>query len=624
MAIVNTLNFIGREKQINKLTEFVKGPRTVHMSLYGMPHVGKSSLLTAWINRMAQNNYECGEYSLMLIDEDASGYNNISGRAYYSMMYDATSKIMDILTEETEIEDESLQNELDILVDEFYDYDEIEGDQSAITNLLKKYMEYVAKLGKRTVLIIDEFAKISDVESRWSEEEYMLFSKLLLDDGLDWKCIVTSRSHISYILEQYVRRISPFDTLLLSPFDDNEMEEYFAALYRESGNNYLDDSRKSELQEILYACNRHPFLLSIMAREIIKTPERTPRQIYRMKRDTDFVIEFEDVCNFLLREEADKHKSFTHIVKCYFNNPKDYQDIMDNYVELGYVEKYPYISKFAYTMDVVNFIYPYEDEPEYYYGTISPAFISYLFLNYLVVIKDTRDILTGFIYAIRDITKHEMTKIFGDDWNKQLLLRLQGGSKSNYRNAQYAVQKNLNGILVWENCNYSGLNSNNTNVVNRKAQIDTFSTSNELINITSTSIRFVTDEMNLGINTVMPVLDPINLNDIGKIITHSKYYNDYFKKYFGVLGGMSNHAACAFILDCLGNVGVIGKARNELSHYSRYGINEQQLENSRNYCMYLLESIYTQIDRGNSHPEISIQDFIANKIQHKLELNARF
>lgn len=260
-----------------------------------------------------------------------------------------------------------------------------------LEELLINAIKTTNKYKIRVVIVLDEYERAGQC---WEETDYQSFMMILLNKSYDLVCIVASRPHISYIISEHELKLIPFVPVLIHPFNDSDMEEYYKKLFSVLS---VDISTMSNqyYQEIAFSCGRNPFLLTVMAALLIDNREEKPVSVFSKNRE-QFEIHFRDVIDFMLYEEAREQRSFSHIVKCYFGRSSDYSDLISQYIELGYIDINP-----------ANSIYSYQDEryvtiyngEKHYYSTVSTAFINYLFANELDNITDTRDLLTGLVVS---------------------------------------------------------------------------------------------------------------------------------------------------------------------------------------------------------------------------------
>lgn len=650
--------FIGRDDYLKKLNDFIDGkfiPKVEDwqsannrperlISIYGMPHVGKTSLLMQWQKLLLNENRQtftpngtkllilstaAGAKASMRDEESGGEADNKSHRegtdTYYFMLRKLINGMSGYIWREQRkgnipSEDAYLCEVRDLL-DEQRNIVEGDVDIVSATERFKQGVECLNEFGIRVLVIVDEFERAGQ---SWYEYEYSTFIQLLMNDSLDLYCVVASRPHISYVVENYIHKVCPFYPMLLNPYSDTDMDIYFSALV---DNNYIDLTKAENaerLQGVLYACGRNPYLLNRMAIMMLRNSGQMPKDIYRFKRES-FYNHYQDVMNFMLYEEAHSERSFTHIVKCYLGNSVDNIDIIENFAELGYVELCPSDSKYVYVDErYVHTVVRAAVSKKYYYTTVCPGFVTYLYRNCLEHVEDVRDILTGFVHTIRDVIRIEMEKKFANDvetdgdWNKALLLRYRTGSAPNQKNnhregRQYAIQlPNGSWDMIYRSCmNPGAYHDSNKHlysaaesgfITDRRNWVQQHD--NDYIQVGPSGLKYAVTEINKGINDVMPVLDPIGLIDVHGVIKH--YYNE-FANYFGVLGDKSLNSSKEPSerpsVKLREHLEEIQDARNEISHFSRYGITEEEKALCKKRCIYLLKSMYSYLEDGEVMPE---------------------
>lgn len=564
-------DFIGRDNYLSFLNDNLDKKNPKHLSIYGQPHIGKTSIIQEWIRNIKDNGYLSPMGKRVIVLEQTVLTNN-DGDDKYGYRYILRCLIRDVLRQimffirnkYPEVENEDIQN---IYQELTIKSKEKELSVNELEELLINAIKTTNKYKIRVVIVLDEYERAGQC---WEETDYQSFMMILLNKSYDLVCIVASRPHISYIISEHELKLIPFVPVLIHPFNDSDMEEYYKKLFSVLS---VDISTMSNqyYQEIAFSCGRNPFLLTVMAALLIDNREEKPVSVFSKNRE-QFEIHFRDVIDFMLYEEAREQRSFSHIVKCYFGRSSDYSDLISQYIELGYIDINP-----------ANSIYSYQDEryvtiyngEKHYYSTVSTAFINYLFANELDNITDTRDLLTGLVYAIRDITRDELAELFGEeDWNDELLVRLESRSRDNKTGRfVYSFAEKTNGIWTQKNISKE-----------RKEWVRNHK--DEMIIVSSASIRFAIMECNEKNNLVMPVLDVINLIDNCNIINS---YPNLFSKYFDAIGDLSQQKNA---LELNKRITVIKEARDIISHFSRYGMSESELIKCRKECIDLLKNIY--------------------------------
>lgn len=618
--------FIGRKRQLQEVLELINRDNPYHISIFGLPHIGKSSFLKRLYNELSQKD------DILPIRVPAFSDGDFKGN------------IIDII------------DALAFVIDYEVEVTEFSSAEEIIAELEKVLRE--ASANKRVLLLLDEFERISgyshsggDDTNCWSQEEYELFLRLLMDKTIDFVVCTASRPKMSNILSRFKPIINPFVSVLLPSFDDTEMKEFFDIFDREgallNGMNLRDNA--SAFGEILRICGRSPYLLTLMGNEIFENAKKTNgarksvRPLYENIKE-QVIAHFDDTIITIVREERKKLRSFSHIVKCYFGQFEDYQDIKERCVALGYLDLC--LKNSPYTFN--ERIYEFDDKDDRFsvcdengrilelqeksqvglvYTTVSPLFVDYLFsvdtpigITYPVVplnlICDTRDLLTGLIHTMRDITKKEFSlptpKGLGDNWNDELAclyysqLNIRGANVTEaFINRDMTQTRPERRYSCWTKkggiCNMETpeMPTNNQSANNYYISLQRNITNNwsnymatRTIKISLEGLKFVTNEFLENRNTVMPALDPINMNDQASIFC--KYWsadanrtvakNVSFSKYFGGLPG--GEAELRRIM------GQLRDLRNKISHYVRHGYDEALLQQEKEDCRRLIRSMY--------------------------------
>ena len=323
-------SFIGRKHQLDKLINMVISSKCHHISIYGLPHIGKSSFLSKINEELSQKEgYLCTSV-ITLVEGDFC--NNII-------------RILDELT--------AIDTSLEYLCDEIRD----DSGPKELIDIMYQALNKLSQTHLRTVLFLDEFERILGSNDEqlagnvniqgWTQEEYELFLNLLLDQNLNFVCITGSRPPMSNILYRYRPVINPFVSMVLTGFNDMEMDEYFDVLkqgdIRLEGELIGLEKDKIQQQELLRLCGHNPYLLTVMGNELFENNSRidgsvkkTVKGLFDGCRDT-FQRYFNDIINFMVSEEHKKMRSFSHIVKCYFGQFDDYQDIKERCIAKVYL-----------------------------------------------------------------------------------------------------------------------------------------------------------------------------------------------------------------------------------------------------------------------------------------------
>lgn len=624
--------FIGRQRYLEQIIAMLEQPHPHHISIYGLPHVGKSSFVRKLQEIISRKpGYLCID-TLPLVDGDFC--NNMVS-------------IIDALAD--------VEPELEYLSDSIKD----DSSPEELVDILRRALLQIGQSGRRTILLLDEFERIlgstdeqtselMTVLTGWTQSEYELFLELLTDRKLNFVCITSSRPQMENILYRYRPAMNPFIPLLLNGFDDAEMKEYFDILKESNiclnGIPIGQEPDQRQQQELLRLCGRSPYLLTVMGNELFKnnhlpasSARKTVKGLFSKCRGA-FQAHFNDIIYFMVAEEQKKMRSFSHIVKCYFGQFEDYQDIKEQCITKGYLtlaaknSPYTYCGKTFDFEDRDNLFQVYQEDGTQMtaankrqsglvYITVSPLFTDYLFSVRLPIgrkkiipldlIDDARDLLTGLIHAMRDITRKEMRLICphhnipADRWDDFLIMHYYATSG----NAMQIIHINQNAQSNMQR--YARWQENGGNVICLDL-IPTYDGSPDqsnwhsicttrTIRISSTSLKFVLNQIRES-NNEMASLDPINLIDQMEIFEHFWQYDSQplFSNYFSILpnGQSQLHSMMSHLKEY----------RNKVSHFSRNGYGPHELQYSRIYCRQLLKGIYYYIYCGEKCPAGSISD----------------
>lgn len=592
--------FIGRKSYLEKITSYASKKRCEHLSVYGLPHVGKTSLLKEW-KRIVENEYEgvVGKKNTFIVFETVTLESESGEYGFADFITSLLKNIAAELIIDSMEDDEKLSRafELNDEIDELayetnYDDTDDEDDiylsskESVLLNKLKEVVYNINNDEKHTrvVLLLDEYERSGQ---RWNKCQYNSFMKFLLDDSLDVFCVTASRPHISYVCKKYDVKLSPFVPLLLEGFSDDDMDEYIRRVNCTREENGLDLSvasiDKDEIKkQLVYYCGRNPYLLcNLIVKEngkgksFLNTEDKMPEELYNEHFDL-FATFFHEVAEFMLYEEERMLNSFSHIIKCYFGTSEDYKDIINDYIEYGYIEKISQNSRYAYIDERHTHTYVFYAKDDYkkeqgekiYYYTLSQAFLDYLYVNYVDEIEDVGDLLTGLVLSIRDITKYELKKIYGSKWNEEILKRL--FSPIDEETSGYSFLRKG----TWGKASYEELPEN------YKIFIDGHK--DELISVSPSSHKFAYVEMTENKKSDMPVLDAISIVD--NILILEKYRN-VTAPYFSIKDDESFDEVIKLF-------GKVRDARNKISHFSRDGLKPQKKEEVILICRKMIRGIY--------------------------------
>lgn len=620
--------FIGRSRQLEEVVNNITSEKPQHISIYGLPHIGKTSFLIK-LNKVLAEKENCLPVRVPAFAE--GDFNN-------NLIY-----MLDAMADNAP--------QLDSILDSL----EAE-DNSTLLAALKECISVLTAQNIRTVLLLDEFERILGTEpddpdtvlSGWNQEEYKLFLELLMDSSLNLVCVTASRPKMSNILYRYRPSINPFVSMLLGGFDDYEMSQYFDVLdkggARLNGLSIKDAANSAHYDDLLRICGRNPYLLTIMGNELFentaKEDDKAACSVQTLFNGCSAVFTdyFNSIIQFMATEEQKKMRSFSHVVKCYFGLFEDYQDIKERCIALGYLDLATKKSPYTYKEK----IFPFTDTDDKFriydqsgqaltaaekqraglvYTTVSPLFTDYLFsvrkpigkrkIIPLDLIEDQRDLLTGLIHTMRDITAKEFSKAYGSGWNDQLVrnyfsVKHIGSSDEEgliyidtaqlQRNKRYTAWKKY-GSDVTRTVPKPPRQPNSPSSREYAAYQEYLNDKQNILNlwptlvpglpilISSPSLGFVCEEM-IENSSAMASIDPINLVDQAQIF--ASFWNatsgPSFWKYFSILP--NGYPQLEKMLSTLKD------ARNRISHFSRSEVSPQRAERDKIYCRQLLKGMY--------------------------------
>lgn len=597
--------FIGRKSLLAELRGALFSPADRrHISIYGMPRVGKT-----WLLREARRNVP--DKILPIFGVATSLREILLGNCLHPTTWHGHGSALEEAAAPFVRDARKPENWYDTM---------------ALLALFRGLLRITTEMGYRVVLFVDEFDLMieeSGEEPGWSEAEYTGFVGLLMARELNVTCATASRRTVESLIshKKYRWRLNPFESRLLTGFDTEDMEECFQRLERAAG-----PISPGDLDKLMYRCGRNPHLLNrLMLSPYVRAvrdegKKVTLEDIYaREETKAGFENHFSDVISFMLYEEELRIHNFSHIVKCYFDPSPDYWDVQKRSIEMGYLELLNPKSRFTWHGRRSKFIYrdidlQYENatfadklapgEHQYVYITLSPYFIDRFYTaplppgpsgedggTVLEQIKDAKDLLASFIYTLRDITddelrqascadcknksvcpqceRGEMAGVFGAEWNEKLL-----------RNCVKTKGKDTGGSVTF--FKFDGGFSPNGHF---KAK--PMGDGDERCIFFSSPCGFLLSAFNRSAEerSPIPLLDPINLSSNGDLITN---FLPRFRNYFGCFESFDSGPDGDF-QEALRH---LQGARNEIAHYSSVGMTTVMTEDTAALCRYLLRSIY--------------------------------
>lgn len=239
-------SFIGRKKEIEYLRKvFLENDDRTGKAIIGLTRTGKSSIAT--------NLFQDLPKDVLYVYEDL----NEMGQ-YTELWQDICYSVDEYLTFHGKMTD-SMKTCLKNLDDESIPW-------IKLNRTVKRIFEELAKMGIKTILVLDEFDNASNLFSEGTKQ-FELFRTIFSDAKYDVSAMTISRRNL-HTIEGSTYQSSTFhgvlDTRPLKGFDDDDMKEYYEVF--EKINVPLSEEQKKEIE---YYAGRSPFLLSIMGHYII-------------------------------------------------------------------------------------------------------------------------------------------------------------------------------------------------------------------------------------------------------------------------------------------------------------------------------------------------------------------
>ncbi len=605
----NLRGFLGRREVVKDITDRLLTKKSHDIHIHGLPRVGKTMLLKKLEEELNKETNCCAvRLELSPLDDFSMLLRKLIMNTKRRLTKSFSREILDQFNEK-----------MPKTSDEFME-------------LLYRFLAWTTKQGIHVIWLLDEFERtvgdsLTDKKDpslqRWTEQEHVAFSKMLIENSFNFSCVAASRPEMEDILSVYRVKVDPFERFLLRGFNEEDMAEFFEVL---KGYGYALDFEKQ--QELVRYCGRNPRLLTMLGNKIVSEQSATNiKQLYDDEK-LEFAIRFQETAGHMKNREEREKRNFSHIVKCYFGYSSDNWDIMERCVEIGYIDLLD--AESPYTYQKGNYYYVDRRgkfgpvNQRYVYITISHLFVEYLYVNELENVSDVRDLLTGFVHAFRDVTKEELTKQLGEDWNEKLMLSMEG------KNSRFIMKSNVyNRYIMWWQPKHkkfwscSEKNPLPKAVEEREEYLNQMQEGQKIGYISKSSFKFMMDKMNDGItNEDMPVLDVINLTENGEILRH---YEDIFSPYFGCFGADFSIKEEIYeeneeheenkeneerevkknpFIQCLEE---LKDYRNKICHFSRTGLSEKDAERTRYLCKKLINSMYTYISTGKQAEEEMIE-----------------
>lgn len=594
--------FIGRRRQLAEIQELLCADHPYHVSVFGMPHIGKTSLLLALCNELNKQDRFVAIPVTPLTERRLS------------------SNLRNVLDAFADINESAAQiiSELDLMEDD-------------LSVLLETFRRAIRATGKRVVLFLDECEHIDSIgnTTAWTQEEYDAFVSLLLDNSLDFCCVTASRPRMSNILHRFKPALNPFIPKLLYGFDDGEMEAFFHCVdangFTYNGHPLRAPENDELFQAVLRYGGRSPYLLTMLACALLDSDGATPFKTLYTPWKQRFEAHFNDNIAFMVHEENKKLRSFSHIIKCFFGPYLDYQDVKERCITLGYLDLACKDSPYTYQGRMFEFddaddrftVYDQHgntlsaDEKAAHglvYTTVCPLFTDYLFAVDnpigktatvpLSLVQDPRDLLTGLILTLRAITESRFVSAWGPDWYTRLLPRFsaRAGNKT-----QFLVLSSQNtSYELWEHDDQlhctrvtPPVTLGDATYFATKQQLD--ASVNSLphrqtpIFLKAPSLKFV--QLHCTPAQGGTILDQINLKDHAGILT--TFWNTNLLKFSQFFPGLPNGRNT--LTDSLSK---LTEFRNRIQHLSKDAYHHPDTVRDATICRDLLHRIYTYLYRS--------------------------
>ena len=241
-SIVYGQRFVGREKELNVITQRVLGDNYGNLAIMGLPRIGKSSL--AWQGIMTKKEELQKKKKVPIFFQTGSCRD---ARNFFT-------QIILCLHDEMQMtyDDEKYEKYAGPIVSEIQKLDE-----DTFSLMVMKYFKVVKRLGYRVIYILDEFDSVQKI---FDVAEFQLLRELSYNPDTKLCLVTCSRKTIQEI-EAKNGAISnfygTFKDLRLGMFDDEDMTSYWNRVELPDG---FSPTYKNKVE---YYVGRHPYLLDL-------------------------------------------------------------------------------------------------------------------------------------------------------------------------------------------------------------------------------------------------------------------------------------------------------------------------------------------------------------------------
>lgn len=278
-TIVEGDMFIGRNEQINELNSYIFDKNFDNVSIVGIPHIGKSSLMnTLYAKRKELWTEKRNLVIWHTLKKSNKNDSNHRLDLFLSIASQAYSKLKKLCPNDEFIDD--LTEYMNILIEKNIRWFEFEAN-------LKDFFETIVDNNIRIIACLDEFDYAKDY---LQEAEYQLLRELSYVPSYRVALVTTSRRSI-YDIEHYSGGGSNlfmlFENIYLKPFTREEHEIQCKKIP------FINDK---DIDELWSMTGGHPFINSILLekywtiRDINKAIFQSKQTIYKYYEDLFYVL----------------------------------------------------------------------------------------------------------------------------------------------------------------------------------------------------------------------------------------------------------------------------------------------------------------------------------------------
>ncbi|HLO84717.1 MAG TPA: ATP-binding protein [Nostocaceae cyanobacterium] len=241
--ITDTSLFIGRTKELDKVTQLMKRQKPMSVNIFGSEKIGKSSLLYHF--SQTRNDQE---YIIVYINLQQAGCNSESG------LY------QELVREWQDSPDIQNRTAVQHLLQNISPLPNIALDRSKFSELIRQSK----RQGVKFVICLDEFEALFNYPDEFNQGFYGNLYSLILKDDL--MLLVASKKPLSlyktYLKDQFYKM---FETVKLSNLTNREVDELLQLPARVGKNSPPPVLKDNEQSEAKKWGGKHPYLLQLAA-----------------------------------------------------------------------------------------------------------------------------------------------------------------------------------------------------------------------------------------------------------------------------------------------------------------------------------------------------------------------